>query len=363
MDKTKIINRIVKEILSEAPGDDLPKVDKSGKAKVGDVKISNGIKSTITDIDKITGAIKWKIDYLPNFDKLFDDVTDLVGTAKGVYTKAKDDDVLRVIYDESRLLRNKIRTHIRNEYPEEYRRITMSEGELEEMSTTGGGAGSATFTPGTGMQYATPYAFNKNKKAKGTDDDIYTKEFGYKLVKENGGIPSRMVALPNPQQVEDQLADLAQAISREEFAMKVIYELPYKLKKDILSHMQRIFTQKEGIGADLGPGPKASEDGVKDNSYVKEFGYKLVPSKIKGSGLEVKQLFEAAESSDDFQGGRLKAFDRIEQEINDIYKMLSNAKNETAEYYKENPGSYSVVKPTDLVLDYIKDIKDLLKGE
>ena len=72
MDKTKIINRIVKEVLSEAPGDDLPKVDKSGKAKVGDVKISNGIKSTITDIDKITGAIKWKIDYLPNFDKLFE---------------------------------------------------------------------------------------------------------------------------------------------------------------------------------------------------------------------------------------------------------------------------------------------------
>ena len=29
MDKTKIINRIVKEVLSEAPGDDLPKVDKS----------------------------------------------------------------------------------------------------------------------------------------------------------------------------------------------------------------------------------------------------------------------------------------------------------------------------------------------
>ena len=111
----------------------------------------------------------------------------------------------------------------------------------------------------------------------------------------------------------------------------------------------------ESIGATLGPGPKASADGVKDNSYVKEFGYKLVPKKIKGSGLIVKQLFEAAESTDDFQGGRLKAFDRIEQEINDIYKMLSNAKNETAEYYKENPGSYSVVKPT--------DIKDLLKGE
>jgi hypothetical protein len=43
--------------------------------------------------------------------------------------------------------------------------------------------------------------------------------------------------------------------------------------------------------------------------------------------------------------------------------MLSNAKNETADYYSEKPSSYSVVKPTDLILDYIKDIKDLLKGE
>ena len=59
----------------------------------------------------------------------------------------------------------------------------------------------------------------------------------------------------------------------------------------------------------------------------------------------------------------VQAFDSIEQELNDIYKMLSNAKNETSDYYKDNPSSYAVVKPTDLVLDYIKDIKDLLKGE
>ena len=119
---------------------------------------------------------------------------------------------------------------------------------------------------------------------------------------------------------------------------------------------------KENVGADLGPGPKASKDGVKDNAYVKQFGYKLVPKKIKGSGMIVKQLFEK-EDAGDFQKRRIEAFDRIEQEMNDIYKMLSNAKNETSNYYNENPGSYSVVKPTDLVLDYIKDIKDLLKGE
>ena len=82
----------------------------------------------------------------------------------------------------------------------------------------------------------------------------------------------------------------------------------------------------------------------------------------KGSGLEVKQLFEA-ESAKEFQNSRIMAFDQIEQELNDIYKMLSNAKNETIEYYNDNESSYSVVKPTDLVLDYIKDIKSLLKGE
>ena len=214
--------------LKEAPEDNLPKVDTKGKFKVGDSKSEDGVKSTIVDIDKETGGIKWKIEYLPNFDKLFDVATDLVSTSKGVYTKAKSDNKLRLIYDEARVLRNKIRTHIRNEYPEEYRRMTMNEGELDEMSTTGGGAGSATFTPGTGGQYATPFAFRK--KGQKADDEAY-KELGYKKVKEN-------------------------------------------------------------VGADLGPGPKAGPEGVTDNAYVKQFKYKLVPKKIKGSGIIVKQLFE-----------------------------------------------------------------------
>lgn len=54
---------------------------------------------------------------------------------------------------------------------------------------------------------------------------------------------------------------------------------------------------KENIGASLGPGPKATEEGVKDNFYVTKFKYKLVPKDKngnyvqKGSGLEVKNLF------------------------------------------------------------------------
>ena len=125
---------------------------------------------------------------------------------------------------------------------------------------------------------------------------------------------------------------------------------------------------KEGIGADLGPGPKATEDGVKDNAYVKQFRYKIVPKDKngnyvqKGSGLEVKQLFEA-ETPEEFQKKRIEAFDSIESELNDVYKMLSNAKNETIDHYNNKPSSYNVIKPTDLVLDYIKDIKNLLKEE
>ena len=50
------------------------------------------------------------------------------------------------------------------------------------------------------------------------------------------------------------------------------------------------------MGATLGPGPKASEEGVKDNAYIKQFKYKLVPKDKngnyvqKGSGLEVKNF-------------------------------------------------------------------------
>ena len=255
--------------------------------EVGDIKSKDGVKTTVTDIDKETGAVTWDVKYIPNITKLVEDINELTKTAKGVSVKVKEDSKFREIYEDSTSLRNKIRTHVRNNYPEEYRKaVGINEEEIDEMSTTGGGAGSASFTGGTGMQYATPYAF-KSKKKKKTD---------------------------------------------------------------------------EGVGANLGPGPKASEDGVKDNAYIKQFKYKLVPNKIKGSGLEVKQLFEA-ESAKDFQDKRIAAFDDIEQELNDIYKMLSNAKNETSQYYTNNQSSYSVVKPTDLVLDYIKDIKDLLKGE
>ena len=189
--------------------------------KVGKVSFSDDgtSKSTITNIDDETGQVSWQITQLPGFDKLMEELNDVVNTSKRVFQKTKADNVWREIYDDIRKVRNKARTHLRNEYPEEFKR--MRQRGIAEMSTTGGGAGAASFSAGTGMQYATPYAFKKKKK---------------------------------------------------------------ELKK-------------EGVGATLGPGPKATEDGVKDNAYVKQFKYKLVPKTKdgtyvqKGSGLDVNKLF------------------------------------------------------------------------
>ena len=114
----------------------------------------------------------------------------------------------------------------------------------------------------------------------------------------------------------------------------------------------------EGPGADLGMGPKAGSEGVKDNAYIKQFKYRLVPKKIKGSGLEVKQLWEDEKAEvEKFQEERINEFDEIQQELN---TLISNAKNQTIEYYKANPGKFSIYKPTSMALEYIKKAQKLL---
>jgi hypothetical protein len=52
---------------------------------------------------------------------------------------------------------------------------------LSEISASGGGTAGASFSTGAGEQYATPFAFNPNKKAKGTSRNYYLK-MGWKLV-------------------------------------------------------------------------------------------------------------------------------------------------------------------------------------
>ena len=175
--------------------------------EIGDVKVDGGVKSVVTDKDPETGAISWSIDYVPNLTKLVEDSMELAATARGVYQKAKGDKKFLDIYEQSKQLRNTIRTHVRNKYPEDYKKAIFEE-DVDEASISGA-AGA----------YNTPYAFRIKKKV------------------------------------------------------------------------------KEGVGATLGPGPKAGPEGVTNNAYTKQFKYKLVPKNKKGnytqkgSGMTVKDLF------------------------------------------------------------------------
>ena len=121
--------------------------------KVGQVSFSDDgtTKSTITNINPETGAVKWTITQLPGFDKLMEELDDALDTSKRVFQKTKADNKWREIYEDIRSVRNKARTHLRNEYPEEFKRMrrrNILEDEVEEISTSGA-AGA----------YNTPYAF------------------------------------------------------------------------------------------------------------------------------------------------------------------------------------------------------------
>jgi hypothetical protein len=106
--------------------------------------------------------------------------------------------------------------------------------------------------------------------------------------------------------------------------------------------------------------PFAFSKTSKPPKYYYKLGYKPVPNKIKGSSLQVKQLWEEEKEKTDvkkFQEARLNEFDEIQNELN---SLISNAKNQTIEYYTANPGQFSIYKPTSMALEYIKKAKELL---
>lgn len=271
--------------LKEAPS---PNLAKQTGAKIGDVTYSKDGKTKfiVNSIDKETGQIGWKVIELPAFEKLNDDVDSLVATAKGVYTKTKDDKEFRKIYEEARLLRNKIRKHLRNEYPDEYKRMTM-EGKLEE----------ATGIDGDVMD------LNPSNKTKVANYVKLPHHLAAALLDiADEMMDGEAVTIKNHPQIKQALALLKKAAEKAMTGEKEVeeistsgaagaYNTPYAFKKT------KKKLKKEGIGADLGPGPKAGPDGVKDNAYVKQFKYKIVPKTKndtyvqKGSGLEVNKLF------------------------------------------------------------------------
>jgi hypothetical protein len=137
--------------------------------------------------------------------------------------------------------------------------------------------------------------------------------------------------------------------------------------KEIIRKKIKEISATNQVGASFSAGsgetyatPFAFSKTSKPPKYYYKLGYKPVPNKIKGSSLQVKQLWEEEKEKTDvkkFQEARLNEFDEIQNELN---SLISNAKNQTIEYYTSNPGQFSIYKPTSMALEYIKKAKELL---
>ena len=73
-----------------------------------------------------------------------------------------------------------------------------------------------------------------------------------------------------------------------------------------------------------------------------------------------ERAFNQPQDVKKYQEERIAAFKAIEARLNSLYPAIDRAKDETIAFYKEKPESFAVVKPTDLIMDYLNDIEKLL---
>jgi hypothetical protein len=253
----------------------------------GDISLSDGVKTTVTKVHPQTGAVSWDVEYTPNFEKIYNDTNELVTTLKKVYTQVKDDKVIRDLYDEAKKLRNKARTHIRNEYPNEYR--TFGPGSMKEATqdvkvelpniTKTKANNQITTVSGFADFLLDVWDEVTEKEQDGIQNNTFMKQARAFLEKAQG--ETEPVAVD-----ETSMSGAAGA-----YLTPYAFRIPKKKKKN------KKIGEVYGDGADLGPGPKASEDGVNDNAYVKQFKYQIVKKNKdgtyvqKGSTLPVRKLW------------------------------------------------------------------------
>ena len=340
--------------------------------EVGDVKVKGGTKSTVSKINPVTGAISWDVENVGAFDtvyKTFDELNQLVKTLESE-GEAESDSVIDSIADNVKKLFNQYRTHIRNNYPESWERVKLvresnqSEWDAIDVSRTAEKElSNKEWNERTAKKLAILKSLNDegkfkkdwdDEKLQGWVDKNYSWEkVSLQTVNEElsiGGKKVKTINKNDSNNPEDYTVEYEDGTSE-----------PYvnTLKEEEVD-------EGEGIGYLT---PNAFSKNKKSNNTYK---YKLsspfnepVPKKIKGSGLEVKQLFEKEELTEysDFQQKRINVFDEVEEKINTLSPLLSNAKSNTAEYYNENPGSYAIVYSTDMVNELLDDITELLKQE
>ena len=117
--------------------------------------------------DPETGKITSKVVKKPSLSNMVKDLEAEIQDFEILVEDKPDDVVLYNISEELKEIYNTFRTHLRKNYPDEYKKV-------QEANVTGTGASIST---GNSPAFATPFAFGKKK-----DKDIEV--FGYKKVNE-----------------------------------------------------------------------------------------------------------------------------------------------------------------------------------
>ena len=362
--------------------------------EVGDTEIRGGKKSTVTDIDPETGAISWDIADAADFSstyKALQKAKDFLDTLEKE-GKAKDDTTIDKFSEQIADLFNEFRTHVRKEYPKEYERVsrlkeTSLSDKLIEPFDKALKSGEIGLTKNKELIDKITQLMKGLKEGHGLDQgDLDYLQFIADKHPDDTKLEKIIKFLTKSNILVDKTKDLSKGKEVEEgiFDKKLDSSIATILKKEISDILKKNpnfkpidiarvlnpkdpellltrfnFVNEEDVEEGEGMGyltPRAFGK-MKNNVYTSQYGYKLVPKKIKGSGLEVKQLFEYS----DFQEGRISGFDKVEEKVNAISILLSNAKNETVKFYNENPGSYAVVYSTDMVNELLDDIAEMLK--
>ena len=225
--------------------------DKKNKLKIGDVDVKDGVKYTVSDIDKTTGAIQWKVDYIPNFEKVFNEFKEL-RSFLNTLAKKTDDEKIDNINDDVRTLFNRYRTHVRNEYPDAYKRVFNENITNENLDKVAGGI---------------PYKIENGNAIISMPLPDDTKERIIKRAKANGYLakPNMGGGVTIFKEVKNELNEVRYSRFKKEAKLRTPTEQIHRAVKEIrqrMNEMLKIVGHTERMKSEL----KQSNEGM---SYLK----------------------------------------------------------------------------------------------
>jgi len=107
--------------------------------EVGDVQVGGGVKTTVKNIDPETGQISWDVDYVPAIDSTFKEFQELNKFIKALAVKTEDNVIDDIASNVVKLF-NQYRTHIRKNYPDQYKKFasnpTLQEARYSQFKKT-----------------------------------------------------------------------------------------------------------------------------------------------------------------------------------------------------------------------------------